>query len=92
MVNALVLINVRRDAVNETAQALLELKGVAEVYSVAGKWDLVAMVRAKSNEELADLVTQHLLRIDSIQKTETLIAFRAYSNYDLDRMFSIGLD
>lgn len=92
MVNALVLIKVRRDAVNETAQALLELQGVAEVYSVAGKWDLVAMVRAKSNEELADLVTQHLLRIDSIQKTETLIAFRAYSNYDLERMFSIGLD
>lgn len=92
MVNALVLIEVRRDAVNETAQALLELQGVAEVYSVAGKWDLVAMVRAKSNEELADLVTQHLLRIDSIRKTETLIAFRAYSNYDLERMFSIGLD
>lgn len=92
MVNALVLINVRRDAVNETAQALLELQGVAEVYSVAGKWDLVAMVRAKSNEELADLVTQHLLRIESILKTETLIAFRAYSNYDLERMFSIGFD
>ena len=90
MVTAIVLVNVRRDAINETAQALLGLTGIAEVYSVAGEWDLVVVIRAKTNEELAGLVTNQLLRVDSIVRTQTLVAFRAYSNYDLDRMFSIG--
>jgi len=92
MVNAIVLTQVRRDAINETAQALLGLDGVAEVYSVAGEWDLVIMVRAKDNDQLADLVTEHLLKLDGIVKTTTLMAFRAYSNYDLERMFSIGFE
>ncbi len=92
MVNAIVLTQVRRDAINETAQALLGLDGVAEVYSVAGEWDLVIMVRAKDNDQLADLVTEHMLKLDGIVKTTTLIGFRAYSNYDLERMFSIGFE
>jgi hypothetical protein len=36
MITALILINVKRDAVNATAQALLEIPSVAEVYSVTG--------------------------------------------------------
>ena len=92
MVTAIVLINARRDAVNETAQALVELDGVAEVYSVAGPWDLVAMIRATGNEQLAEIVTEHMLKLAGIEKTTTLIAFRAYSRYDLDRMFSIGME
>lgn len=92
MVTAIILANVRRDMVNETAQALLELQGISEVYSVAGEWDLAAIVRVRANEDLADLVTRHLLRLEGILKTTTLIAFRAYSNYDLERMFSIGFE
>ena len=92
MVTAVVLMNVKRDAINETARALVDLKGIAEVYSVAGDWDLVAMVRVATNDDLADLVTKQLLKIESILKTNTLIAFRAYSNYDLDRLFSIGFE
>jgi DNA-binding Lrp family transcriptional regulator len=92
MVTAIILANVKRDAINDTAQALLQLPGVAEVYSIAGEWDLAIVVRVKENEAMADLVTSHLLKLDGIIKTTTLLAFRAYSNYDLDRMFSIGLD
>lgn len=92
MVTAIVMVNVKRNAINETAQALLDLEGVTEVYSVAGEWDLVAIIRVRKNEELAGLITEHMLRIESITKTTTLIGFRAYSNYDLDRMFSIGFD
>ena len=91
MVTAIVLMNTKRNAIDETAQALLAMNGVAEVYSVAGEWDLVVMVRAKTNEELADLITNHMLRLEGIERTKTLVAFRAYSNYDLDRMFGIGL-
>ncbi len=92
MVTAIVLANVKREAIDETAQALLALDGVAEVYSVAGEWDLVAMIRAKDNDQLAGVVTRHMLKLDGIVKTNTLIGFRAYSNYDLERMFSIGFE
>ncbi len=92
MVTAIVLVNARRDMVNETAQDLTELQGVAEVYSVAGPYDLVAIIRARDNEEMADLVTGSMLRMVGIEKTTTLVAFRAYSRYDLERMFAIGLE
>ena len=92
MVTAIILANVKRALVNETAQALLGVPGVSEVYSIAGEWDLAIIVRVKENEQLSDLVTDHLLRLEGIERTTTLIGFRAYSNHDLDRMFSIGFD
>lgn len=92
MVTAFVLANVKRSAINETAQNLLKLEGVTEVYSVAGDWDLVITIRVPENEQLSDLITNHLLKLDDIIRTTTLIGFRAYSNYDLDRMFSIGTE
>jgi DNA-binding Lrp family transcriptional regulator len=89
MVNALVLLNVDRNRVNDVAEKLSEIDGVSEVYSVAGRYDLAAVIRAKDNDHLADLVTGTLLRTDGIQKSETLFAFRVYSKHDLDRMFSL---
>jgi DNA-binding Lrp family transcriptional regulator len=89
MVNALILLNVDRNKVNDVAEKLSEIEGVSEVYSVAGRYDLVGVIRAKDNDQLAELVTGTLLRIDGIQKSETLFAFRVYSKHDLDRMFSI---
>jgi len=91
MVTAIVLVNAHRDTINETAQALTQLDGVTEVYSVAGDWDMVVIIRTASNEQLAEIVTNHMLKLEGITKTKTLIAFRAYSDYDLERMFSIGL-
>ncbi|HRY29911.1 MAG TPA: Lrp/AsnC ligand binding domain-containing protein [Elusimicrobiota bacterium] len=92
MVTAVVLINVERAQVNEVAEALLELKGISEVYSVGGRYDLVAVIRASDNEQLAALVTREMLKLKGISKTETLIAFRAYSRHDLESMFSVGME
>ncbi len=92
MVTAIVLINAKRDRIPETVQALVDLPGVAEVYSVAGHYDVAAIIRVKENEQLADLVTKKMLRLEGIEKTETLIAFEAFSKYDLERMFVIGMD
>jgi DNA-binding Lrp family transcriptional regulator len=92
MVTAFVLINCRRDAIQETANALAQVEGITEVYSVAGQFDLVAVLRVKGNEEVADVVTGHLLRLQGIERTQTLISFRAYSKFDLDRMFSVGME
>lgn len=92
MVNAIVLINVDRGHVNEVAERLVSLDGVTEVFSVAGRYDLVAVLRTPTNERIADLVTREIMDIDRIADTETLLAFKVFSNFDLERMFSIGLN
>lgn len=90
MVSALVLLNVTRNKINDVAGKLAEMNGITEVYSVAGAYDLVAVIRVKNNEDLAEIVTNRMLKVGGIQKSETLIAFRVYSKHDLDAMFSIG--
>jgi DNA-binding Lrp family transcriptional regulator len=92
MVTAIVLINAEREKVETTAQALTELDGVAEVYSVAGQYDLVALIRARDNEAMASIITGDMLQMGGIAKTETLVAFRAFSRYDLERMFGVGME
>ena len=92
MVNAVILMNVKRDSIRSTAESLADLPGVSEVYSVGGRYDLVAMIRVANNDELAELVTERIRRFEAILSTETLIAFRAFSRHDLDSMFSLGLN
>ena len=90
MVTAIVLLNCARARVAEVADKLASMEGITEVYSVAGRFDLVAMVRVKTNEDLADIVTTRMQKIEGIESTETLIAFRAYSRVDLEGVFSLG--
>lgn len=92
MVTAIVLLNVDRSSIGYIAETLQGIKGVSEVYSVGGRFDLAAIVRVSSNEELADVVTKEMLKHQGIQRTETMIAFRAYSKHDLESMFSVGMD
>ena len=92
MVSAVVLLNMERDAINEVAQQLVAMEGVTEVYSVAGQYDLVVIVRVPDNEALAELVTERLLKLGGIRRSETLIAFRVHSRYDLERMFAVGME
>lgn len=92
MVNAIVLLKVDRNRINGVAQELVAIDGVSEVYSVAGQYDLVVVLRAKDDDQFADIVTEGMLKVDGIRSSETLIAFRVLSRYDLDRMFSVGMD
>lgn len=87
MPTAVVLINVRADETTRVAAKLAETAGVSEVYSVAGNYDLVAVVRVQDNEALADLVSDRIRKVAGIVRTETLIAFRAYSRHDLESLF-----
>ena len=92
MIAAVVLINTERGRIAETAEALLELPEVAEVYSVAGAYDLVAIVRVRAYEQMAEVVPKRLAGMATIVKTTTLMAFQCYSRHDLERMWGIGLD
>ena len=89
MVTFIVLINVKRGTVVTTAEQLVDLDSVSEVYSVTGQYDLVALVRTHSNDEVAQLVTSQLSAIEGIEKTDTMLAFDTYSKHDLEAMFSI---
>ncbi len=92
MVTAIVLLKTSRDAVNEVAERLVDMKGVSEVHSVAGRYDLVVVIRVPDNQALADIVTDRIRSIDGIESSETLIGFRVYSKHDLEHLFSVGLE
>jgi DNA-binding Lrp family transcriptional regulator len=92
MVNSVVLLKVTRGLVNEVAQQLADLDGITEVFSVGGRYDLVAILRVPDNDSLASLVTEKMLKVEGITYSETLIAFRAFSRHDLESMFSLGLE
>lgn len=90
MVTAIILIKTAQGRTPEVAQALLDLPGITEAYSVAGSWDLVAIARVRKHEDLADLVAGHAQKIGGIEETNTLVAFQAYSLRSLEAMWDIG--
>lgn len=92
MITAIVLIQASRGMIPDLAQALLEIPEVAEVYSVAGEYDLVAILRVKEYDAMAEVVPATLQRLSGVERTRTLMAFRCYSRHDLERLFSIGYE
>jgi DNA-binding Lrp family transcriptional regulator len=90
MVTAFVLMNVERTRLRALADELLAIDGIAEVYSVAGPFDLIAVARVRRHEELNDLVTERIAALEGILSTETLIAFRAFAKKDLGLLWDIG--
>jgi DNA-binding Lrp family transcriptional regulator len=92
MVTAFILMNVERPRLRSIADDLLAIDGIAEVYSVAGPYDIVAIARVREHEQLNDLVTEHVGALDGIETTETLIAFKAFAKKDLGMLWDIGVD
>jgi DNA-binding Lrp family transcriptional regulator len=90
MVTALILLHVARERINAIAEELADTEGMSEVFSVSGRYDLVAVARVKDNEDLADLVTNRMAKISGITGSETMLAFRAFSRHDLEGMFAVG--
>jgi DNA-binding Lrp family transcriptional regulator len=90
MTNAIVLIEAERDALSTLGGALADIEGVAEAYSVTGQWDFVAIVRVPDHEQLADVVRGEIGGLSGVVRTQTMVAFGAYSKHDLEALFSIG--
>jgi DNA-binding Lrp family transcriptional regulator len=91
-VHAVVLVQCDIDEIGEAAQAIADVDGVSEVYSVAGEFDLVAIVRVARHDDLAKVIPGGIAKIEGVVRTESLIAFQVYSRHDLERMFSLGFD
>ena len=91
MVTAIVLVRAEIQRIPEVAEMIAQIPEVSEVYSVTGEFDMVAMVRVRAHEELADVIPGRLNKVPGVRHTETHIAFRTYSRHDLDAAFSLGL-
>ena len=91
MVTAIIMLSVEKKHINQVAEKLASIEGLSEVYSVSGSYDIAAIARVRTNDQLSELVTKHLAQIDYILKTETMLAFQAYSKHDLEGMFSVGV-
>ncbi len=92
MITAIVMISVEAHRIPEVAQEITELRGVSEVYSVAGDVDLIAVVRVREFDQIAEVIAGDISKVEGVVHTDTHIAFRAYSRHDLDAAFSIGYD
>lgn len=92
MITTIVMISVESDRIPEVAQQIADLDGVSEVYSVAGDVDLIALVRVRAFEQIADVVAGTLAKVPGVLHTDTHVAFQAYSRHDLDAAFAIGSD
>jgi DNA-binding Lrp family transcriptional regulator len=92
LITAIVLLKADVHSIPETGQAIAELPSVSEVYSVAGPWDLVAIVRVRTQEELADAITHKIDKIPGITASETLLGLQVFSRHDLERLFSLGYE
>ena len=91
MVTAIVLLKAEIHRIPEVAQTIAQLPSVSEVYSITGDYDLVAIVRVRAHDELADVIPGGLNKVEGVSVTQTHIAFRTYSRHDLEATFSIGL-
>ncbi len=92
MITAIVLLHVEVDAIPETAQAVADVDRVSEVYSVTGDWELVALVRVRRHEDIAQVVTGRVAKVPGVTGTHTMVAFQAFSSRDLERLWGIGFD
>ena len=92
MITAIVLVKAEVASIPELAEKIAELDGVSEVYSVTGEFDLIALVRVRAHDDLADVIPGRLNKMTGVRHTETHVAFRTYSRHDLEAAFSLGFD
>jgi DNA-binding Lrp family transcriptional regulator len=92
VITAIVLIKTDVDRIAEVAEEIAALPYVSEVYSVTGEYDLIAMVRVRAHEDLADAIPGRLNKVQGVRSTETHVAFGTYSSHDLEAAFALGMD
>ena len=92
MLTAFILVKSNRAGLTHLGSDLAGVDGVAEVYTVTGEWDFIAVVRVREHDDLAKVVTQHLTKFEDIERTQTMVAFQQFSAHDLEAMFGLGLE
>ena len=92
MLTAFILVKASRDGLTSLGSHLADVEGIAEVYTVTGEWDFIAIARVREHDDLAQVVTRRLTQLEGIEKTQTMVAFQQFSAHDLEAMFGLGLE
>jgi DNA-binding Lrp family transcriptional regulator len=92
VLTAVILVKSSREGLGTLGPKLADVEGIAEVYTVTGEWDFVAIARVREHDELAKVVTQALSRLEGIERTQTMVAFQQFSTHDLEAMFGLGIE
>ncbi|MEM3400370.1 MAG: Lrp/AsnC ligand binding domain-containing protein [Candidatus Micrarchaeia archaeon] len=92
MITAIVLIEAEVGAAIDVAEKVAALPEVREAYTVAGNYDVVAIVCVKEFEETSRVVVGKISNIPGVKKTTTLFAFECFSRYDVERMWGVGFE
>mgnify|MGYP003992365439 CR=1 FL=1 len=89
MTTAIILINVKRSKLNTVSRSIKDIKGITEVYTVAGEYDLVAMLRIKDITTFQAILTEQMTHIEGVTRTKTLIALDVISDIDMKKVFNV---
>ena len=92
MLTAFILVKASREGLTSLGSHLADVEGIAEVYTVTGEWDFIAIARVREHDDLAQVVTRRLTQLEGIEKTQTMVAFQQFSAHDLEAMFGLGLE
>jgi DNA-binding Lrp family transcriptional regulator len=92
VLTAFILVKSSREGLTSLGPHLADIEGIAEVYTLTGEWDFIAIARVREHDELAQVVTQRLTQLDGIEKTQTMVAFQQFSAHDLEAMFGLGME
>ena len=92
MLTAVILVKTTREGLTKLGPQLADVEGIAEVYTVTGEWDFVAIARVREHDDLAQVVTQRLTKLGGIERTQTMVAFQQFSAHDLEAMFGLGIE
>jgi DNA-binding Lrp family transcriptional regulator len=92
VLTAVILVKSTRKGLSDLGPKLADVTGIAEVYTVTGEWDFVAIARVREHDELTDVVIKGLTKLDGIERTQTMVAFQQFSAHDLDAMFGLGME
>jgi len=92
MLTAFILVKSTREGLSHLGAELADVDGIAEVYTVTGDWDFIAIARVREHDQLAQVVTKHLTKLSDIERTQTMVAFQQFSAHDLEAMFGLGLE
>ncbi len=88
MITGIVLINVERSLICDAIDGLMKIDGITEVYTVAGEYDLVAVIRVRDNATLANIIAAKMTHdIPGLVHTKTLVTLDCKATVDLDKVF-----
>ena len=73
MATAFVLINAEIGAETEVLKGLKDVKEVKEGHMVYGVYDIIARIETETMQELKDIISWKIRRLDKVRSTLTMI-------------------